>query len=317
MAGEWRMHALGEFVDLQRGHDFLRAGSDAARAMVPDHCCFPCGVRTASTSTAFAKASAVSSSARSGVGLNGVNVHVLHLTGLSGRSATTASEVTDVSCANESSSAFGLSTSSSPLSSPRLRYSRSCIPRRRCNTQLRSSDHRDPPFRHSSRTTRHRPHPRHAGRQDRAEPAHERDPGGDGPRPVQVVVRGLRPGARQGGGAGHGAAARDRRSVPGWVRGVGGGGGAEGVARLDALWMTVLDLIEWLRLPSTTSASRQVRDAYHQVRALERWLSAIDPVLLRPRCTEMLVGSASIILLVLHPTLAVLLRLGVTVQTAG
>ena len=79
-------------------------------------------------------------------------------------------------------------------------------------------------------TTRHRPHPRHAGRQDRAEPAHERDPGGDGPRAVQVVVRGLRPGARQGGGPRHGAAARDRRSVPGWVRGVGGGGGAGGVA---------------------------------------------------------------------------------------
>ena len=47
------------------------------------------------------------------------------------------------------------------------------------------------------RTTRHRPHPRHAGRQDRAEPADERDAGGDGARALQVVVRGLRPRPRQ------------------------------------------------------------------------------------------------------------------------
>ena len=40
-------------------------------------------------------------------------------------------------------------------------------------------------------------HPRHAGRQDRSQPPHERHPGGDGPRPLQVVVRGLRPGARR------------------------------------------------------------------------------------------------------------------------
>ena len=39
------------------------------------------------------------------------------------------------------------------------------------------------------RTTRHRPHPRHPGRQDRAEPTDEPDAGGDGPGAVQVVVR--------------------------------------------------------------------------------------------------------------------------------
>ena len=48
------------------------------------------------------------------------------------------------------------------------------------------------------RTTRHRPHPRHAGRQDRAEPADERDAGGDGAGALQVVVRGLRSRPRQG-----------------------------------------------------------------------------------------------------------------------
>jgi hypothetical protein len=50
----------------------------------------------------------------------------------------------------------------------------------------------------AARTTRHRPHPRHAGRQDRAEPADERDAGGDGAGALQVVVRGLRPRPRQG-----------------------------------------------------------------------------------------------------------------------
>ena len=38
-----------------------------------------------------------------------------------------------------------------------------------------------------------------AGRQDRAEPADERDAGGDGTGALQVVVRGLRPGAREDG----------------------------------------------------------------------------------------------------------------------
>ena len=42
----------------------------------------------------------------------------------------------------------------------------------------------------------HCPRARHAGRQDRAEPAHERDPGGNGAGALQVVVRGLR--ARSG-----------------------------------------------------------------------------------------------------------------------
>ena len=49
-----------------------------------------------------------------------------------------------------------------------------------------------------SEATRHRPHPRHAGRQDRTEPADERDAGGDGAGALQVVVRGLRPRPRQG-----------------------------------------------------------------------------------------------------------------------
>ena len=48
------------------------------------------------------------------------------------------------------------------------------------------------------RASGHRPHPRHAGRQDRAEPADERDAGGDGAGALQVVVCGLRPRARQG-----------------------------------------------------------------------------------------------------------------------
>ena len=39
------------------------------------------------------------------------------------------------------------------------------------------------------RATRHRPHPGGAGRQDRVEPAHERDAGGDGAGAVPVVVR--------------------------------------------------------------------------------------------------------------------------------
>ena len=38
------------------------------------------------------------------------------------------------------------------------------------------------------RTTRHRSHPRHAGRPDRPEPADERDAGGDGTGDLQVVV---------------------------------------------------------------------------------------------------------------------------------
>ena len=49
------------------------------------------------------------------------------------------------------------------------------------------------------RTTRHRPHSRHTGRQDRVEPVHERDLGGDGAGAVQVVVRGLRASAGKDG----------------------------------------------------------------------------------------------------------------------
>ena len=46
----------------------------------------------------------------------------------------------------------------------------------------------------------HRPRPRDARRQDRAEPAHERDPRGDGADPVSVVVRRLRARPREDGG---------------------------------------------------------------------------------------------------------------------
>ena len=49
------------------------------------------------------------------------------------------------------------------------------------------------------RAAGHRPCAGDAGRQDRAEPADERDAGGDGAGALQVVVRGLRPGARQDG----------------------------------------------------------------------------------------------------------------------
>ena len=42
------------------------------------------------------------------------------------------------------------------------------------------------------RTTGHRPHPRHPGRQDRAEAPDEPDPRGDGPGHLPGLVRGLR-----------------------------------------------------------------------------------------------------------------------------
>ena len=49
------------------------------------------------------------------------------------------------------------------------------------------------------RTTRHRPQPRHARRQARAEPPDERDAGGYGTSLVQVVVRGLQSRAGESG----------------------------------------------------------------------------------------------------------------------
>ena len=79
------------------------------------------------------------------------------------------------------------------------------------------------------RTTRHRPHPRHAGRQDRAEPADERDAGGDGAGALQVVVRGLRPRPRQGRRPRPRPAQAPRRPLPGFLRGLGAGGDSEGV----------------------------------------------------------------------------------------
>ena len=68
------------------------------------------------------------------------------------------------------------------------------------------------------RTTRYRARARRAGRQNRPEPAHERDAGGDGAGAVQVVVRRLRAGARQDGGPRHRLAQARLRSVPGPLR---------------------------------------------------------------------------------------------------
>ena len=70
---------------------------------------------------------------------------------------------------------------------------------------------------------KHRSHPGDAGRQDRVEPAHERDAGGDGPGVVQVLVRRFRPCAGQDGGPGHRAAQGHCRSVPRPPRGLGAG----------------------------------------------------------------------------------------------
>ena len=63
------------------------------------------------------------------------------------------------------------------------------------------------------RTTRHRPRPRHAGRQDRAEPPDERDAGGHGAGALQVVVRRFRPRPRQDGGPRHRPASGDCRPL--------------------------------------------------------------------------------------------------------
>ena len=102
--------------------------------------------------------------------------------------------------------------------------------------------------RHSTtrRTTRHRPHPRHAGRQDRAEPADERDAGGDGAGALQVVVRGLRPRPRQGRRPRPRPAPAHRRPLPRPLRGLRAGrdsGGVEGAIHLRhrrrSLWCTL------------------------------------------------------------------------------
>ena len=69
-----------------------------------------------------------------------------------------------------------------------------------------------------------RPHPRHAGRQDRAEPSDERDAGGDGAGPVPVLVRRFRPRAGEDGRLRHRAAEGDRRPVPRAAGGLGAGG---------------------------------------------------------------------------------------------
>ena len=85
------------------------------------------------------------------------------------------------------------------------------------------------------RTAGRRPCPWHAGRQDRAEPPHERDAGGDGAGAVQVVVCRLRAGAGQDGGplASRRVAARPPRRhlrpLPGPDGGLGAGGDPGGV----------------------------------------------------------------------------------------
>ena len=72
----------------------------------------------------------------------------------------------------------------------------------------------------TARTARHRPHPRHAGRQDRTEPADERDAGGDGAGHLQVMVRGLRPRARpRRKAASPRPAQAHRRPLPRFLRG--------------------------------------------------------------------------------------------------
>ena len=102
------------------------------------------------------------------------------------------------------------------------------------------------------RTTRHRPHPRHAGRQDRAEPADERDAGGDGAGALQVVVRGLRPRPRQGRRPRPRPAQAPRRPLPGfasrtrsWARFRRGGRWA--ATRCDR---TPQRSVEWTHAPS-------------------------------------------------------------------
>ena len=85
------------------------------------------------------------------------------------------------------------------------------------------------------RAARHRPCTRHAGRQDRAEPPHERHSGGDGAGALQVLVRRLRAGARQDGRplAARRIPARPARRalrpVPGPAGAVGAGGDTGGV----------------------------------------------------------------------------------------
>ncbi len=88
------------------------------------------------------------------------------------------------------------------------------------------------PFPPLPEQARHRPHPRHAGRQDRAEPADERDAGGDGAGALQVVVRGLRPRPRQGRRPRPRPAQAPRRPVPGFLRGVGAGRDPKRVERI-------------------------------------------------------------------------------------
>ncbi len=69
-------------------------------------------------------------------------------------------------------------------------------------------------------TARYCPHPGHAGRQDRAEPANERDARGDGPRPVQVLVRRFRSRAGQDGKPRYRPTKAPRRLLPRPARGL-------------------------------------------------------------------------------------------------
>ena len=66
----------------------------------------------------------------------------------------------------------------------------------------------------SGRAAAHRGHPRRPRRQDRAEPPHEPDPRVDGPRPLQILVRRLRPRPSQSRRPRHWSTPAYRGSIP-------------------------------------------------------------------------------------------------------
>ncbi len=141
-----------------------------------------------------------------------------------------------------------------------VRRGRPTSPNVSLSDHARAADHAPA----ARRATRHRPHPRHAGRQDRAEPADERDAGGDGAGALQVVVRGLRPRPRQGRRPRPRPAQAPRRPLPGFLRGLGVGGDSEGVGGGDARrcsrasppWSTARDDRLRVRLTSRWSTCR-------------------------------------------------------------
>ncbi len=99
------------------------------------------------------------------------------------------------------------------------------VPTRRTST-IRAGFQLPPAHR---RTARHCPYPRDAGRQDRAEPADERDAGGDGAGAVQILVRGFRSRPRQSRRPRPRPAQTHRRPLPGCVRGLRTGRNSKGM----------------------------------------------------------------------------------------